>query len=191
MSLLLPSPQGGRNLARAESGFTILELVAVMTLLSLVLTLGAGGFRHYWLLHSLEGAQGDVATQLRQIQARVASESHPYIYGARFTPGSTSWAVVKYNQGTNRLSTDDDSCAVEGGTRAMPGVQTVAAPASAFAAPQGVDLSKCGGAHGTDVFVMFYAKGTATGGKLTLRSPALDRTREIHVSSLTSRVEER
>lgn len=162
-----------------------------MTLLSLVLTLGATGFRHYWLLHQLESAQGEVATQLRQTQARVASESHPFIYGARFTPGSPAWALVKYNQGTNRLSTADDSCNVDGPARSLGGVETVAAPASGFTAPQGVDLSKCGGAHSTDVFVMFYAKGTATGGKLTLRSATLDRTRAIHVSSLTSRVEER
>jgi prepilin-type N-terminal cleavage/methylation domain-containing protein len=188
---LLLHPQGGRDLARAERGFTILELVAVMALLSLLLTLGATAFRHYWLLHSLDAAQGDVATQLRQIQARVASESHPFIYGARFTPGTSTWSLVRYNQGTDRLSTDDDSCIVNGGTRTLPGVETVAAPASSFTAPQGVDLSKCGGAHSTDVFVMFYAKGTATGGQLTLRSIALDRTREIHVSSLTSRVEER
>lgn len=162
-----------------------------MTLLSLILTLGATGFRHYWLLQSLEAAQGDVATQLRQVQARVASESHPFIYGARFTPGSPAWSLVKYNQGTDRLSTDDDSCSVDGGTRSLGGVETVAPPASGFTSPQGVDVSKCGGAHSTDVFVMFYAKGTATGGKLTLRSTVLDRTREIHVSALTSRVEER
>lgn len=160
-----------------------------MTLLSVVLAIGATGFRQYWLVHSLESAQGDVATQLRQIQARVASESHPFIYGARFTPGSTAWALVKYDQGTNRLSTADDGCASDA-QRAMPGIVTVGS-ASSFTAAQGVDFSKCGGAHDTDVFVMFYAKGTATGGKLTLRSTALDRTREITVSPLTSRVEER
>jgi len=175
----------------AERGFTILELVSVVALLSVVLTLGGAGFRHYWLVHSLESAQGDVATQLRQIQARVASESHPFIYGARFTPGSTAWSLVKYDQGSNRLSTADDSCATDGAPRSLPGVETVAPPASGFAAPQGVDLAKCGGAHATDVFVMFYAKGTATGGELTLRSTALGRTRKIAVSSLTSRVEER
>lgn len=162
-----------------------------MVLLSVVLTLGATGFRHYWLLHSLDAAQGDVASQLRQTQARVASESHPFIYGARFSPGSTAWSLVKYDQGSDRLSTDDDSCAADGLQRTMPGVVTVAPPDSGFSAPSGVDVSKCGGAHDTDVFVMFYAKGTATGGKLTLRSPALDREREIVVSALTSRVEER
>ncbi|HEX2295511.1 MAG TPA: prepilin-type N-terminal cleavage/methylation domain-containing protein [Actinomycetota bacterium] len=191
MSLRLLHPEGGRNLARAERGFTILELVAVMALLSVVLTLGAAGFRHYWLLHSLESAQGDVASQLRQIQARIASESHPYIYGARFTPGSSTWSLVKYDQGSNRLSTSDDGCAADGAARTLPGVQIVGGAASGFAAPQGVDLSKCGGAHSTDLFVMFYAKGTSTGGKVTLKSVALDRTREVHVSSLTSRVEER
>ena len=58
-----------------------------MALLAVIVAIGASGFRSYWLLQSLESAQGDVATQLRQIQARAASESHPYIYGARFTPG--------------------------------------------------------------------------------------------------------
>ncbi|HEX2049946.1 MAG TPA: prepilin-type N-terminal cleavage/methylation domain-containing protein [Actinomycetota bacterium] len=192
MSLLLLPRRGGRDLARAESGFTILELVSVMALLSVVLTLGAAGFRHYWLLHSLESAQGDVASQLRQVQARVASESHPFIYGARFTPGGSTWSLVKYDQGADRVGTSDDSCGGDGGgTRTLPGVEVVGGSSSGFSAAAGVDLSKCGGAYATDVFVMFYARGTATGGKLTLRSPALDRTREIHVSSLTSRVEER
>lgn len=162
-----------------------------MALLAVVVTLGASGFRHYWLVHSLDSAQGDVASQLRQIQARVASESHPFIYGARFTPGTSSWSLLKYNQGSDRLSTADDSCALDGEARKLPGVETVAPPASSFTAAQGVDFSKCGGSYATDVFVVFYAKGTATGGKLTLRSTALDRTREIEVSSLTSRVEER
>lgn len=189
MSLLLP-PHGGRDPARAERGFTILELLAAVTLLSVVLSLGAVAFRHYWLVHSLDSAQGDVATQLRQIQSRVSSESHPFIYGARFTPGSATWSLVRYNQGTDRLSTSDDSCVADGTARTLPAAEVVGPPASSFSAAQGVDLSECGGAHATDVFVMFYAKGTATGGQLTLRSPALGRTREITVSSLTSRVEE-
>lgn len=191
MSLRLLTPRGGRDLVRADNGFTILELVAVMALLAVVATLGAVGFRHYWLVHSLESAQGDVASQLRQIQARVASESHPFIYGARFTPGASTWSLVKYNQGSDRLSTSDDGCSADGGTRTFPGVVTVGSPASGFAAAQGVDFSKCGGSFATDVFVMFYAKGTATGGQLTLRSTSLDRTREIRVSPLTSRIEER
>lgn len=162
-----------------------------MALLSVVVALGAAGFRHYWLLHSLDSAQGDVATQLRQVQARVASESHPLIFGARFTPGSSAWSLVKYDQGTDRLSTSDDSCAMDGGVRNLPGVVVVGSPDSAFSAPAGVDKSKCGGNFSGDVFVMFYAKGTATGGKVTLRSPALNRNRVVEVSSLTSRVVER
>ncbi len=160
-----------------------------MALLSVILTLGATGFRHYWLLHSLDSAQSDVTTQLRQIQARVASESHPFIYGARFTPGSSAWSLVKYDQGADRLSTSDDTCAADGGTRTLPGVVAVGSPDSGFSAPLGVDRSKCGGAHSTDLFVMFYAKGTATGGKVVLRSTALDRTRVVEISALTSRVE--
>lgn len=155
--------------------------------MSLILSTGAVAFRHYWLVHSLESAQADVATQLRQVQARVGSESHPYIYGARFKPGSSTWSLVKYDQGTDRLSTSDDTCAVEGATRTMPATEAVS---GTFTAPQGVDRSKCGGAHSTDVFVMFYAKGTSTGGTLTIRSPQLDKTRQIRVSALTSRVEE-
>ena len=188
MSLRLPSPRGGRDLATAERGFTILELVTALALLSLVLATGATAFRHYWVVHSLDSAQGDVATQLRQIQARVGSESHPFVYGARFTPGSPAWSLVRYDQGSNRLSTADDTCAAQGETRTLPATETVG---GTFGAPQGVDLAKCGGAYATDVFVMFYARGTSTGGTLTLRSSVLDRTREIAVSALTSRVEER
>ena len=176
----------GRDLAGAERGFTLIELISALAIMSLVLSTGAVAFRHYWLTHSLESAQGDVATQMRQVQARVGSESHPYIYGLRFTPGSSSWSVVRYDQGTDRLSTSDDACTTEGTTRTLPATQV---SGGTFTAPQGVDRSKCGGAHATDVFVMFYAKGTSTGGTLTLRSPQLDKTRQVSVSALTSRVE--
>jgi hypothetical protein len=164
--------------------------MVVVSLVSVLLTLGAVAFRHYYLVHSLESAQGDVTSQLRQIQSRAASESHPYIYGARFTPGSATWSLVKYNQGTDRLTTNDDSCQQEGASRTLPAAEAVGPPESSFVAPQGVSLAKCGGAHSTDLFVMFYAKGTSTGGTLTLKSPALGRTRQVVVSSLTSRVVE-
>jgi prepilin-type N-terminal cleavage/methylation domain-containing protein len=190
MSLRLLTPQGGRNLVRAERGFTILELVTAIALLSLILSTGAVAFRHYWLVHSLETSQGDVATQLRQIQARAGSESHPYIYGARFTPNSSTWSLVKYDQGADRTSTSDDSCSGQGSPRTLSAAVTLGAPSSSFTSPSGVDLAKCGGAHGSDLFVMFYARGTATGGTLTLRSPNLGKTRTITVSALTSRVEE-
>ena len=96
---------------------------------------------------------------------------------------------MKYDQGTDRLTTDDDSCSADGATRSLPNIIVQDPPASTFSTPLGVDKSKCGGAHGTDLFVMFYAKGTATGGQVTLYSPGLDKTREVTVSSLTSRVE--
>lgn len=159
-----------------------------MALMSIILAVGATGFRHYWLLHSLDSAQQDVATQLRQIQARAASESHPFIYGARFTPGSSTWSLLKYDQGTDRLTTSDDTCAVDGEVRKLPGVIARPSPDSAFSEPAGVDKAKCGGAHSTDLFVMFYAKGTATGGQVTLRSTTLGKDRVIEVSALTSRV---
>ena len=92
-----------------------------MALLAVLVTLGASGFRNYWLLSELESSQGDVATQLRQIQARAASESHPYIYGARFTPGSAKWSLVKYDQGTDRTTMADDTCTLDGQVRTMPG----------------------------------------------------------------------
>jgi hypothetical protein len=159
-----------------------------MALLSILVTLGAGAFRHYWLLHSLDSAQGDVASQLRQLQARVASESHPLIFGARFTPGAGEWRVIRYDQGSDRTSDSDDTCTAVGEGRSFGGVTFVGPPDSGFTTPPGVTLSKCGG-NPADMFVIFYAKGTATGGTLTLHSTSLDRTREIEVSSLTGRVE--
>ena len=187
-SKCLRPQHGGLRHASAERGFTVLELLTVLFLVSILVTVGATALRHYWLLHSLETAQADIASQLRQVQARVASESHPLIFGARFTPGSTTWSLVKYNQGTDRLTTSDDTCVMEGAAYKLPGVTPDPAPASSFTAPSGVDLAKCGGSYSTDVFVMFYARGTATGGTLRLRSTALDRTRVVTVSALTSRV---
>ena len=159
-----------------------------MAILSLLLTLSAPALRHYWLLQSLDGAQGEVASQLRQLQARVASESHPLIFGTRFTPGTGHWWVIRYDQGSDRTSDADDTCVAEGGLRQLV-VDVVGPPSSAFSAPPGVTLSKCGGSYSSDVFVMFYAKGTATGGTLTLRSEPLDRTRALTVSPLTGHVD--
>jgi type II secretion system protein H len=165
---------------RREQGFTLIEALVVMLLASIVMTLAVQALRHYWLVQSLEQGEGEVISQLRQLQERAVSESHPLVYGARFKLNSSDWSIVRYNP-----SATPTACTLENTLTFATGVKVSAA--NFDAAPT---ITGCPGAGDSQYkFVFFFARGTATGGQLTLTQPAIGRTRTITVTPLTGRVE--
>lgn len=176
---------------RRSSGFTLIELLAVMFVTTVLLTLGAGAIRHYWLLHSLENAGEQVVSELRGLQARVVSESHPLVFGAWFKSGAsassatTQWGVVRYDPKDASTSLDDE-CVQAGSPQVFgtdvyvsqtdfetlnPITQTCAA-----AVPSGAEI------------VLFFARGSATSGSVTLTQDLVGRSTEVSVSPQTGRV---
>ena len=53
---------------RNEQGFSLIELMVAMLVASLLMGLGYGAFRSYWLNRGFEGAQTQIVTELRHLQ---------------------------------------------------------------------------------------------------------------------------
>ena len=182
-----------------ESGFTLIELLVVLSLMAVVLVSSAGTLRSFWFKQSLDGATEQVVSQLRQLQSRVTSESHPLVYGARFRPGSSEWGLIRYDP--NEAGTADDTCTEYSPRTFDSGVfsaEVIISPA-VTAVPDSDEAAICrtrlttdDGAPfavaSSDVFVFFYARGTATAGVVRLEQPTSSQTKDVTITSLTGRV---
>ena len=180
------SPRSRRS---TEGGFTLVELLVGMMMLVVLLGLGAFALRQFWLTHSLRGARTEVVTQLRQIQQRSVSESHPLVYGARFRVGSPTFGIVKFNP-NDTSTTTDDTCVEMSTVTLGSGVRVTAASFTAASGITSLCRAQIAGAS-TDEFAFFYARGTATEGNLTVEVPALpDQPLSMGVTPITGRVSE-
>jgi prepilin-type N-terminal cleavage/methylation domain-containing protein len=166
----------------AEGGFTLVELLVAIVLAGIMLTLGASALRTYWMRRSLDGSTKQVTAQLRAMQQRAVAESHPLVYGARFTDGYGTYTLFKYNPANSASPCDKlNTLALEGHVETAAG--------TSFATSPYIDLSKCEATPGDDHYVFFFARGTATAGTLRLTHDTLGDSTSISVTNLTGRVE--
>ncbi len=162
-----------------QRGFTLIEVLVVITLGAILMTLSAGALRHFWFVQALESSSAEVVTQMRNAQQRAAAESHPLVYGVRFKPGTTEWGVVQYDP---RKATDKCTAEASRGFAAGVEVDTASFPSTS---PQ---TTECTTALGSDNrYVFFYARGSATGGTVELISEPLSRTKVVTVTPITGR----
>lgn len=172
---------------RNEDGFTLVEMLVAMALTVILMSLSASAFRQYWLTRSVTTAQDQTVTQLRHLQARVVSESHPLVFGARFEPGSSSYSVIEYQPAIPGSPVVPERC-----TATDQSFETgVIVQSASFSNASGIS-SFCSTALGAPAseFVFFFARGTATEGNLVLEQPALEgRTRAINIKPITGRVQ--
>lgn len=164
-----------------QSGFTLIEVLVVISLSAILMTLGVAAMRHYWFVNALDSSTDEVVTQLRNAQQRVGSESHPVVYGLRFRPATTEWGVVQYDP---RKAANQ--CTAEATQDLEAGVEFEAASFSGATTPQGLACSSTLGS--ADRFAFFYARGSATGGTVKLTSEALGRSNVVRVTPITGRV---
>ncbi len=169
-----------------------MEILAVIVLLAAVLTLSAGALRNYWLTQSLAAAQEEVVSQLRALQQNVISETNPRINAAWFgtsTGSQQQWGTVQYVPAGSSSAT----CTRRSGLAFGNGVVVADATFDNSASAITSIVSTCRTAIPTipagASFVFFYARGTATGGTLTLSQPSIDKQRAITVTALTGRVD--
>lgn len=173
--------------AASEGGFTLIELASVVALMAILLTLGAFAVRHFWLVRSLQGAQDDIVTQMRQVQERSMAESYPIVYGLRFEKGTANWGIVRYNMASSTCQSvamkklGDGVLIVNDAETDFPDVAT-ATTACRNVAPASTNYE----------VVFFYPKGTtnasSTIGSVKLSQPGLGRTNKVTVSPLTGKV---
>ncbi len=173
----------GRAITRLgrERGVTLVELMMVIAITGVLLTLSASALRHFWLVHSLVGAQSQVVTQLREDHERSISQSHPLVYGERFLKGTSKWGTVLYNVTTGACSAVNsksfDAGVIVDSSSSFPDVTGTAACRNAAPNPSP-----------NYIVVLFYARGSASPGSLTVRQPVLGRTRMVNVAAVTGRV---
>ena len=170
---------------KREHGYTLIEMLATLSVSAILLTLGASALRTYWLTQSLETAEAETVAQMRNLQERAVSESNPRVYGMRFRVGTSEWGLILFNGGSDPGISDDVCNQLE--IHEFDGVTIEAA--SFAAAP--VVTSKCSSeawATTSDRFVFFYPRGTATAGEVTLHQPSVNKRTEVEVSAMTGRV---
>ena len=164
----------------SQSGFTLIELLAVIALVGVLTALGADQLRRFWFAQGLSGAQNEVVTQLRGQQQESRSTA-PKVFGARFQPGSSAWRLIEYDP--ERNPGGGNKCRVTG-RRELPAAVQVSAVDFESVLPAGGD---CFGVDRN--VVLFFARGNATPGSVTLYQPNIDRSLRVCVSGLTGRVE--
>ena len=178
-------------MTKREEGFSLIELLTVISIVAILFTLGAFAVRHFWLVRSLEGGKDEIVTQLRQLQQRVGAASNPLVFGARFKNGSAEWELIQYD-----AVNSPDTCTRIQQRNFTPSLEfdagVVVQNANFSSYTNGTrDVTAICKAGTFDDVVFFFAKGTATSGRIRIRQPVLDRTETICVTGITGRVEER
>ena len=180
----------------AQAGFSLIELLVVISLTSLLMGLGAFAARQFWFQRALIAGQDIIATQLRGLQQRVISEGvSGRFHGAWFDPDSSDWGTVRYQAGT---------CTSTGAYQLDAGVEvdsvTVATTAAEVDFTSPTDIAAtcrtqlAAVPNGTDVtFVWFLSRGVATetsGSHIQIVQPRReDRIEQVRVYGLTGRAE--
>lgn len=173
---------------RRENGFTLIEVMVAIGLMAILMVLGGLALRQFWLTQALYGSRDEVMTEMRRLQERTVSESHPLAYGARFRVDSSSYDVVQYDANSSTTTTDD-TCTVQSSHTLNTGTVVESANFAVASDVTTVCRTQIVGAS-TDHFVIFFSRGTATSGSISFKQPVLgEKTVGLTVSAMTGRIE--
>lgn len=165
-----------------QSGFTVVELMAVMVIGAVLLTLGAFELRDYTRAKALTAARDQTVTQLRNAQQRTFAEGYPRSYGIRFLEGKSSWDVVRWDAVAL-------TCTVVESHSLTNGV-TISAAETDF--PESPAVTACRNAApvqpGSYEVALFYARGTSTAGSVTFLLEQTGSKRTVSIDAATGRV---
>jgi prepilin-type N-terminal cleavage/methylation domain-containing protein len=164
---------------RTESGFTLIELMAVTLIGAILLGLGGLALKQFSRAKALESAHTTTRTQLRAVQQRTFTEGYPRAYGIRYLKGGSSWDLVRYDAAAATCTVVEkhrlpDTVVVATSTD-FP--DSTAATACRSAAPSSTNYE----------VALFYARGSATPGTVTFQLAGTSKTRSISVNGATGR----
>jgi prepilin-type N-terminal cleavage/methylation domain-containing protein len=168
---------------RREDGFTLIELLVGSLILSLALTLGAAALRRHWQTQGLQGGVNEVLSELRGEQQDASTASHPWVYGAWFKAGTNRWGTVRANSQTG-------ACQILSRRTFDTGVSVSAASFDDVTTNNLTSNCAVQAEAGAEV-VFFFARGTATGGTVSLSHPQAfgGAAQTVRVYPVTSKVE--
>ena len=147
-----------------DDGYTLIEVMVVVALLGVLMTITVNRYDHWQAASDQSGTASEIEALLRSTHQRAITEG-------------IALCVL--------FDTADDRYAVHRGGCAAPGVvvdgpRDVAGHGTHLASPS---FAGSGGAG-----VVFYARGTATGGSLQVTRDGSSRVYTVHVEQLTGRV---
>jgi len=161
--------QGHHESDTKQAGFTLIELVVVMSIASVLLGLGVFGFTSWRLTAQQQGTASELTSTLRNASVRAVSEGRTYCVSIS---AGTSYVLWKYTCGTGTQ--------VAGPFRVQSNkvllTTTATLPSPAPACPE---AQSC---------LYFYPRGTAIPATVTVTSTARSKVYRVNVEGLTSRV---
>lgn len=159
-----------------DSGFTLVELMVVMSILVILMGLGAYALLPYMRSQALTGATNEILTDFRDSQVRAQGEVRTYCL--IFDIANNSYEI-------RRINATGASCTT-------PGVTTL----ERVELPRGVALSVADFNHSlcqrvpadpNSSIAYFCPRGTSSNGRVVIVSTALNQDREIQLVGLTAK----
>jgi prepilin-type N-terminal cleavage/methylation domain-containing protein len=164
-------PVGLRQARMTDAGFTLLELLVVMSVAGVLMAVGIFGFTNWRYTAQQQGSAGELVSTLRGASERAVSEGRTYCVDIT---GGTSFTVWKYSCG------GATGTKVQGPSRvqdaAVKLTATVTTPSPAPSCPSG------------DSCLYFYPRGTAVPATVAVSSSRRSQVYTVHVEGLTARV---
>lgn len=187
--MINPFFKQGQPRARS-AGFTLIEVLVAIGIMSILMVLSAFALRSYWFVQSLEGATDELVTQLRESQSDSISQAFPRVFGLRFLPNNSGYRLLTYDptQAAGSRCSSRDRPLTSGLFNAPVTIRTVALNSTT-----GPEFTTCRDegditSTDTDKVIFFYARGTATGGSITLEQVNSGRVETVTVAIPTGRV---
>ncbi|GAB3781018.1 GspH/FimT family pseudopilin [Nocardioides ungokensis] len=156
------------SLSRRDSGFTLIEIMVVVALVSLMSALGVGAYKSWALAHAQLGAATDLQTILRQTQVRAVTEG--FAFCVKFDTTTQTYTVYRY------------ACAPTGNVKVNGPIKLGDSRLQLTA----VNFSAVAPASSSEV--TFRASGSATPGGLNITRTGSSKIYTIDVEGLTGRV---
>lgn len=159
------SRAGQRRTAGADSGFTVIELAVAMVVFGILVAITSTGWGRYEANQAAVSASGEVVSVLRNAQMRATAEGTTYRVDIDQT--ARTLTVFRYDGATYVQRT---SSALEGGALRL----------------QDVGFEDKTGATTTSAY--FYARGTASPGRLVVGLEGRAAIHTVKIEGLTGRV---